>query len=115
MKNTTITAKMLVKKGACTHQVRLFRRLFGASARVTIKNCVGVASRFNWEWAAGAFLPRISWQFYWKTTDTAWAIYSEVADSPAWTPQLDQTAWKIYDKARAMAFARCVRKWGIVE
>jgi hypothetical protein len=55
----TITVQMLKNKYACQSQIRKFKKMFGNSANVTIKNCVTVADKFNFEWALYVFF-RIS-------------------------------------------------------
>jgi len=81
MKNQVITAKLLVSMGACHEQVKLFRKLFGTSVKVTLKGCVKAASQFDFDWAACNLL-----------------------SAPAEAE---------YRKECAIAFARCVKEWGI--
>jgi hypothetical protein len=105
MKNQTITVEMLVKMGACHSQVMLFRRLFGKSVKVTLKGCVKAAQQFDWNWASRNLLTATAEKAYQEATATAWKAYQE-AKAPA---------WKAYQEATAIAFARCVKEWGVRE
>lgn len=62
-----ITAKMLEEKGACGDQVKLFRKMFGESAVVTVEGCIAVADKFDWYWAASELLTNDALLMYWDT------------------------------------------------
>src|SRR3990167_2306304 len=89
-----LTLQQLQDHRACSDQIQLFRKLFDESAIVTVKACVAVADKFNWEWAARHLLKAIARaeynrvkdparkKYYW-VVDLAWAEYKQVTD-PAW-------------------------------
>ena len=52
-----ITLQQLVNRNACGSQVRLFKRRYGDSVRVTKHECIAAAQLFDWSWAARHLLP----------------------------------------------------------
>lgn len=53
-----VSAKILISKGACPEQVKVFKKVFGAATvRVTEVLCVEHANDFDWNWAARQLLP----------------------------------------------------------
>ena len=68
-----LTAKQLVEKVACIAQVREFRRLFGASVRVTEARAISVAAKFDFYWVANHLLSAPALAEYERVMAAAWA------------------------------------------
>src|SRR3990167_3989263 len=73
-----LTLQQLQDHRACRDQIQLFRELFGESAIVTVKACVAVADKFNWEWAAGHLLKASAYAEYDRVANPAYAEYNQV-------------------------------------
>ena len=70
-----ITLQQLIDKGACAGQVRLFKRRYGGSVRVTKRECIAAAQLFDWDWAAQNLLSapaRRAWDEAIVTARRAW-------------------------------------------
>jgi hypothetical protein len=78
-----LTAKQLIEKDACPEQVRKFRRMFGASVRVTEARAISVADKFDFQWAADVLLSAPALAEYERVTVPAWAEYERVR-AAAW-------------------------------
>ena len=79
MNSRTLTLTALKKKGACSEQVALFRKMFGRSVEITEALCVEHASVFSWGWAARNLLMAPAWAEYDRVTAPARAEYERVA------------------------------------
>ena len=73
MNSRTLTLTTLKKKGACSEQVALFRKMFGRSVEITEALCVEHASVFSWGWAARNLLTAPALAEYLRATAPAWA------------------------------------------
>jgi hypothetical protein len=73
MNSRTLTLATLKKKGACSEQVALFRKMFGRSVEITEALCVEHASVFSWGWAARNLLTAPACAEYDRVTAAAWA------------------------------------------
>jgi hypothetical protein len=107
-KSRILHLKTLQEHGACTDQVKLFRKRFGESVRVTEALCVKVAEDFDFDWAAQHLLtPTKAWAEYKRVEAPAWAEYDRVM-APAWAEyeRVEALAWAEYKRVRARAFAR---------
>ena len=69
----TLTLATLKKKGACSDQRALFRKMFGKSVEITEALCVERAAAFNWVWAAENLLTAPAEAEYKRVTAQAWA------------------------------------------
>ena len=102
-----ITVKQLIASKACADQVRVFCKLFGSSASVTLANCIKAGKAgLNFDWAARCLLPAPALDAYEKATAPARDAY-EKATAPArdaYNRKAKATAWDAYDKAIATAF-----------
>ena len=101
-----ITVKQLIALKACASQVRVFRRLFGSSASVTLANCIKAGrAGLDFDWAARCLLPAPAWDAYRKAKATAWDAYQK-AIATAWDAYLKARApaWDAYEKAIAPAW-----------
>ena len=78
-----ITLAHLKSSGACSDQVELFQKLFGAEAEITVVGCLAVADKFDWDWAAEKFLTAPALAEYERVTAPAWAEYQRVR-ATAW-------------------------------
>jgi len=131
-----ITVKQLIEKRACVEQVKVFRRLFGASATITLANCIKASKAgLDFNWAAQNLLPATAleayykakapalkayqkaiataWEDYEKAEATAWEDY-EKAEATAWEDyeKAIATAWEDYRKAKATVFYKVIRYGG---
>jgi hypothetical protein len=114
MKNQVITAKLLVSMGACHEQVKLFRKLFGTSVKVTLKGCVKAASQFDFNWAAKNLLSAPAYAEYQRVRAPAYAECQRVTDAAyAEYQRVRDAAYAEYQKECAIPFALCVKEWGI--
>ena len=105
-----ITVKQLIALNACAGQVKTFRRLFGASATVTLANCIkAVKAEMSFDWAARYLLSAPARDAYDKAIVTAGDAYKK-AIATAWDTCKKTTipAWDAYDKAIATAFYSAV-------
>ena len=85
MKAKVITLQMLLDKGACDEQVRLFKETFPkkGEAKVTKALCAKVAHLFDFEWAAVNFLPGHLWAEYESKRAPLLAEYKS-KEAPLW-------------------------------
>ena len=74
-----ITVKQLIKLNACADQVKVFKKVFGASATVTLANCLKAGKAgLDFDWAAQNLLPAPAREAYEKVTAPAWKAYGKV-------------------------------------
>ena len=109
-----ITVKQLIEKRACVEQVKVFRKLFGASATITLANCIKASKAgLDFNWAAQNLLPAPALKAYQKAIATAWEDY-EKAEATAWEDyeKAIATAWEDYRKAKATVFYKVIRYGG---
>ena len=104
MNSRTLTLATLKKKGACSEQVALFRKLFGKSVEITEALCAEHAKAFSWEWAAGNLLTAAACVEYRHVTAAAWAEYDRVV-APAWAECLRVAAAALEEYKRVAAAA----------
>ena len=90
-----ITLTMLKEKGACSSQVNLFEATFGEEVIVTVARAKKFADKFDWGWAAKAFLTAPARAEYDRASAPARAEYDRIT-APARAE---------YDRASAPAFA----------
>jgi hypothetical protein len=92
--------------GACTEQVKLFAKMFGASVQVTEALAVEHFDKFDWAFAA-RLLSDAGQAEYDRVTAPAWAEYERVTAS-AWAEyeRVTASAWAEYGRVRASAWAR---------
>ena len=98
-----ITVKQLVEKQACVEQVKVFRKLFGASATVTLANCRKASKAgLDFNWAAQNLLPATALEAYQKAKAPALKAYQK-AIATAWDSRRKAiaTVLKAYEKATA--------------
>jgi hypothetical protein len=72
-KSRILHLKTLQELDACADQVRLFRKCFGESIRVTKALCVKVAQDFNFDWAAQNLLTPAAWAEHQRVAARAFA------------------------------------------
>jgi len=90
-----ITIAQLKKLEACSDQVALFEKIFGASAKVTLENClIAAEAGLDIDWASQRLLTSRQRAAYLAAEASAWAAY-KAATGPAWAD---------YETARAQAF-----------
>ena len=71
-----ITVKQLKKLGACRDQVALFKETFGASAKVTLENClIAAEAGLDIDWASRRLLTSRQRAAYLAATAPARAVY----------------------------------------
>jgi len=101
-----ITVKQLIEKQACAKQVKVFRKLFGASVTITLANCrkAGWAG-LDFNWAAQNLLPATALEAYQKAKAPALKAYQK-AIATAWNSRRKAiaTVLKAYEKAIATAW-----------
>jgi hypothetical protein len=95
-KSRILHLKTLQEHGACANQVKLFRKRFGGSIRVTEALCVKVAQDFSFDWGAWHLLTPEALAEYERVEAQAWAEYERV----------EALALAEYERVRALAFAR---------
>ena len=112
-----ITLKMLTDNDACASQVRLFKRRYGKSVRVTQKGCLAVAQVFSWGWAGRYLLSAPASKAYNEAIAAASKAYDEaraqaskaydeaVAPARKAYDEAVAPARKAYNEAQALAFA----------
>ena len=59
-----ITLQWLKNRGACKWQLRLFKRRYGESVKVTKVECLAVANMFDFDWLASHSLSPKAWCIY---------------------------------------------------
>ena len=91
-----LRASTLVRLGACSDQVRLFRKLFGTQVYVTVSRAEGVADKFDLDWLANRILSASALDEYARATAPARAEYGRAVAS----------AEAEYGRAVAPAWAR---------
>jgi hypothetical protein len=96
MKSRTLKLQTIIDKRACPEQVKLFRKVFGKSVRVTEPLCVRMANQFDFTWAAQNLLTPEGVTEYTRVIAPALAEYARVR-APAWAE---------YERVSALAFAR---------
>jgi hypothetical protein len=102
----TLTIKQLRTLGACRSTVALLAGTFGDAAQVTEANCLKVADKVDWDWAAEHLLTAPAWAEYQRVRDAAWAVYERVRDA-AWAEyqRVRDAAWAEYRRVKAHTFA----------
>ena len=112
-----ITLTMLKEKGACSSQVNLFEATFGEEVIVTVARAKKFADKFDWGWAAEAFLTAPALAECSRLAAPALAEYDRVrataraeydrATGPAWVEydRVTAAAAAEYDRVTATAFA----------
>jgi hypothetical protein len=96
-KSRILKLSTLIGLNACPDQVKLFRKTFGESVRVTERLCLSVIHEFNWCWA-GEYLLSVS------AHDKFWRV--EMKGSAECYMRPSARAWVKYQRAIALAFAR---------
>ena len=102
-----ITVKQLKRLKACDDQVALFEKTFGASAEVTLENClIAAEAGLDFDWAALRLLTSRQRADYEAATAPARAAY-RVATAPARADYeaAIAPAWADYEAATAQARA----------
>ena len=101
-----ITVKQLIALKACASQVRVFRRLFGSSASVTLANCIKAGKAgLDFDWASSHLLPATARDAYEKAMATAENAYRKaMATAENAYLKAIATAEDAYLKAKAPAF-----------
>lgn len=97
-----ITADLLV--GACSDQVRLFRRLYPDGVDISVEACLAVADQFDWEWAAEYLLSQPARAEYDRAQQAAWAAYQR-ARHAAWWAEYEKPAFAEYKRVERPARA----------
>ena len=99
-----VTVTLLKRKGACSEQVALFKELFPKGVEITEEVCVGVADKFNWNWAAENLLSVPAYAEYQRVTVPAYAEYQRVR-APAYAEyeRVTAPADAKYERVRASA------------
>ena len=92
-----ITLQQLIDRGACPRQVRLFKRCYGESVRVTKRECLAAAHLFEWSWAAINLFTERQRRTYYHEINRWW-------DSGEYT-----SLGRAYREARALAFWKASR------
>src|SRR5579863_7794143 len=97
-----ITVELLRKKGACKEQMSLFKELFPNGVIVTKAECLAVADKFNWYWAAHNLLNPNARKAYDEACAHARKAYGE-ACAPIRKAYYEACApaYKAYDEACA--------------
>ena len=102
-----ITLAMLKAKHACAEQRRVFKEIFPNGVEVTKAICVSVSDRFDWDWAAKAFLPPSTWAEYERDMESAHAEYRRsVAPALAAFDRGIASAYAEYKRSTAPAFGK---------
>ena len=96
MKSRILHLKALTDLGACAGAVKVFRKRFGESVRVTEALCIKAAQDFDFGWAARHLLSESAWADYRRVTAPALADYERVKAA----------AWADYERVKAAAFAK---------
>ena len=94
-----ISIVQLIKAKACPKQVKLFRKLFGKEAGVTLKNCekAGKAG-MDFHWAIMNLFPAKQEAFY-KAIAPAWETLNKAIAN----------VWETFDRARAKEFYKVMK------
>jgi len=94
----TITAKMLEDAKACPGQVRLFRKLFGEKAKVTVKNCrKAAAAGLDLDWLLLNLLPESAWAAYEAAVDPKAETFVSVITEARRKRHLSKISWEEYE------------------
>ena len=116
MKSTKIPAKITIRwledHGACSDQVALFGRIFGADGgELTPENIVAAArAGLDLDWFAKEVLAAPALAEYERVTDQALAEYERVTTSAlAEYQRVAAPAWAEYERVKAQAWAEYQR------
>src|SRR6202142_3423436 len=99
MKSKILKLATLIELHACTSQKDLFKEKFGESVEITETLCEGVATLFDFDWAARNLLTAPAYAEYQRVRAQACTEYERVR-APAWAE---------YERVRAPAWAECER------
>jgi hypothetical protein len=107
-KSRILHVQTLIDKGACLSQVKLVRKTFGESVRVTVALCARMATQFQWEWAATHLLSADMLADYKAAIAKPSADY-EAARAKPWADCAAAIAKSsaAYEAARAKPWADC--------
>src|ERR1700690_3069714 len=117
MNSKILKLATLIELHACTSQTDLFKERFGESVEITETLCEGVATLFDFDWAAGNLLTAQACAEYERVTAQAWAEYERVraqacaeyklatAQACAEYARVTVPAWAEYERVRAQACA----------
>jgi hypothetical protein len=73
MKSKILKLATLIELHACTSQTDLFKERFGESVEITETLCEGVATLFDFDWAARNLLTAPAWAEYQRVRALAFA------------------------------------------
>lgn len=71
------TVDMLIEKKACIQQIRIFKETFPNGANLSVDTALGVATLFDWGFAAFNFLSKDGWKAYEEAEAPLWKAYKE--------------------------------------
>ena len=102
MERHMLDYRTLLEAGACDWALALFRDLYPeGEAEVSVDNCVAVANRFDWDWAAWNLLPAAAQDEYKRARAAALTEHPTLMYGGA-----DAAALIEYNRAKAAAWAQ---------
>jgi hypothetical protein len=109
-KSRILKLSTLIDLGACSYQVKRFRKTFGESVRVTEKLCLSASDKFDWTWAASHLLSAPALAEYKRAMAPARAECERVmAPARAEYERVMALTWAEYERVRAPAYAEYER------
>jgi hypothetical protein len=112
MAEKRITARWLRSRGACSDQVKVFKKQWPKGALLRKATLLKAARlKLDLDWFANEYLSAPARKAYDEATAPAWKAYEE-ATAPAWKAyeEARATAWKAYEEARATALWAALRE-----